>query len=206
MPRPFNDYERDRLREKLVEAGKRLLNRVGLRGLVVDDIAREAGISKGSFYAFFPSKEDFVLSVFEEWEERYRGALLDDLRDGPGTGHERLERFFSGIFELFEREPGLARLGFVDIMHIMERLPPERLAAHQANDARSIGEAAKGWAENGIVKEADLPAIEGILDSLFILAMHRDDFKPESYAPAMRLLAEALAMRLSPKGGDGETA
>lgn len=202
MPRAFTDFERDKVRGKLIEAGKRLINNVGLRGLVVDDLARQAGISKGSFYAFFPSKEDFILSIFEDWEARYRGALLEDLREGPGKPRERLERFFTGLFAIFDQEPGLARLGFVDILQIMERLPPERLALHQANDTRSIGEAAAAWSERGIVAEEDLPAIEGVLDSLFILAMHREDFKSGSYAPAMRLLAEALAMRLSTNGGD----
>jgi len=206
MPRAFTDRDRDRLYAKLIEAGKKQINRVGARNLLIDDVVREAGISKGSFYAFFPSKEDFVLSIFEAWEESYRGALLENLRLGSGNPRERLGRFFSGVFELFDREPGLAKLGFVDIVQIIDRLSPERLAKHQANDTQKIGAAAKEWVGKGLIAESDLPAIEGILDSLFILAMHREDFKPGSYAPAMALLSEALAMRLSSTGGHDEEA
>jgi AcrR family transcriptional regulator len=50
VPRPFKDSERTRV--------------------------RETGISKGNFYSFFPSREDFILSVLESRGSEYRGALL----------------------------------------------------------------------------------------------------------------------------------
>ncbi len=103
MPRAFNDLERERIRSKLIATGKRLLNKVGMRLLVVDDIAREAGISKGSFYSFFPSREEFVLTVFESWEAEYRSALIREVTEGEGTARERIERFFLGAFEIIER-------------------------------------------------------------------------------------------------------
>ncbi len=89
--------------------GSAFINKVGIRLLVVDDVAREAGISKGSFYSFFPSREEFILSVFESWETEYRGALIHEVSEGAGTARERIERFFLGTFEILEREPGLAQ-------------------------------------------------------------------------------------------------
>ena len=115
MPKAFSEAERDRIRSKLIAAGKRLINKVGIRLLVVDDIAREAGISKGSFYSFYPSREEFILSVFESWETEYRGLLIREVTEGEGTARERIERFFLGTFEILEREPGLARLGMKEI-------------------------------------------------------------------------------------------
>lgn len=82
MPRAFTDTGRARIRDRLVAAGKKAINRSGMRLLVVDDIARETGISKGSFHSFFPSREDFVLSVFESRESEYRGALLAEVTKG----------------------------------------------------------------------------------------------------------------------------
>ena len=124
MPRAFNEAERSRIKSKLIAAGKRSINSAGVRFLVVDDVAREAGISKGSFYSFFPSREDFILSVLESWEEEYRGALIREVDEGTGTGRERIERFLLGTFEILSREPGLARLGMRDIQPILECLPP----------------------------------------------------------------------------------
>ena len=197
MPRSFSERERELIKAKLIAAGKRLINRAGLRHLVVDDLAREAGISKGSFYSFFPSREEFILSVFESWESEYRGALIREVVDGEGTARERIERFFLGAFEIVEREPGLAHLGMKDIQTIIERLPPERIEAHQAADNRVLEETFGRWVADGLLTPDIVAAFRGLIPALFSIAMHREDFPPGSYQPAVRLIAEALALRIA---------
>jgi AcrR family transcriptional regulator len=203
MPKAFTSIERERIRERLIKAGKDFINRAGMRLLVVDDIAREAGISKGSFYSFFPSREDFILSVFEAWEIEYRGALLREISEGGGSTRERLERFFLGAFGIIERQPGLARIGFAEVERLIEGLPPERIAAHQANDQEVLGRAFAEWAKEGLIDREALDALPGIIGALFSIAMHKEDFRQGDYAATIRLISESLAMRLSsgPKGG-----
>ena len=201
MPRPFTDTEKEVLKNRLIESGKKLLNRMGMKGLTIEDAARDVGISKGSFYAFFPSKEDFVLSIFESWETQYRGNFLNRVTEEAADPRAALEHFFLSAVEILEKEPGLARLGFKEVSLLMDRLPPARIAAHKAADERVMVDAFTAWIKTGIIAERDIPALEGIFDSLFILAMHREDFKGETYKPAMDLIAEALALRLAAKGG-----
>jgi len=202
MPRAFHDEERKSIRSRLIAAGKRLINRAGAKGLTVDEAAREAGISKGSFYSFFPSREDFILTVFESWEEQYRGALLSEVLEGSGSPVERLQRFFLGAIALIEREPGLSRLGYREIERIKEALPPGRIAAHQAADARAMGEAIAAWIAGGIIDSAAVGALPGIAAALFAIAMHKEDFPEGSFEPTSRILAEALARRLAPASGE----
>ena len=197
MPKAFTEQERDKIRAKLVAAGKRVINQAGIRLLVVDDIAREAGISKGSFYSFYPSREDFILSVFESWETEYRGALIREVAQGGGTARERIERFFLGAFEILQREPGLARLGTKEIQTILERLPPERLEAHQATDNRVLEETFGKWVSEGLLDAGISSALRGLVPALFSIAMHREDFPPGSYQPTVKLIAEALALRIT---------
>jgi AcrR family transcriptional regulator len=201
MPKPFSAAERERIRERLLSAGKRSINKVGIRLLSVDELVKEAGISKGSFYSFYPSREDFILSVFESWENEYRGALLKEITEGEDAPRMRMERFFLGAFDILEREPGLARTGFKDIERLMEGLPPERLAAHQAADDKALSEAFARWSRDGLLAPGFDQAFRGLVPALFVLAMHKEDFPPGSYGPATRLIAEALAMRITePKG------
>jgi AcrR family transcriptional regulator len=197
MPKAFSEPEREKIKAKLLAAGKRIINQVGTRPLVVDDIAREAGISKGSFYSFYPSREDFILSVFESWEAEYRGALIREVTEGSGTPRERIERFFLGAFEILERQPGLAKLGMKDIQTIMERLPPERLEAHQAADRRVLDETFGKWVSEGLLDAGASDALRGLVPALFSIAMHREDFPPDSYHPTVKLISEALAMRIA---------
>jgi AcrR family transcriptional regulator len=49
-------------RETILDATDRLMQRYGFRKMTMDDIAREAGISKRTIYTYFPSKEEVGLS------------------------------------------------------------------------------------------------------------------------------------------------
>ena len=160
MPKAFSETEREAIRAKLIAVGKRIINQAGIRLLLVDDVAREAGISKGSFCSFHPSREDFILSVFESWESEYRGALIREVVDGGGT-------------------------------------PRERIAVHQAEDNRVLAETFGRWVAEGLLGKDVAEAFRGLVPALFAIAMHREDFPPGSYPPAVRLIAEALAMRIA---------
>jgi AcrR family transcriptional regulator len=197
MPRAFNETDRERINARLIAEGKRLINKAGIRKFAVDDVVQAAGISKGSFYAFYPSREEFILTVFESWESDYRGALIREITEGKGTARERIERFFLGAFEILEREPGLARMGIKEIQSVIERLPPERIEAHQANDNRVLGETFGRWVKQGLVPAKLIDAFRGLVPALFSIAMHQEDFPPGSYHPAVKLIAEALALRIA---------
>jgi AcrR family transcriptional regulator len=194
MPRAFTDQEREKIRERLIAAGKKLINRLGERFFSVDELVQEAGISKGSFYSFFPSREDFILTVFESWETEYRGILIKELSEGEGSKAERFERFFIGAFKILEREPGLAKIGFKEIESIIERLPPERIMAHKARDEEALERA---FDSQATLSPETLSVIRGLGPVLFSIAIHREDFPPGSYAPTVALIAKALARQLA---------
>ena len=57
--------ERKRADVKLMESAQILMLANGYHGTTVDDICKDAGVSKGSFYHFFSSKEELGLSALE---------------------------------------------------------------------------------------------------------------------------------------------
>ena len=66
---------REEVREAILDAADRLLARYGYRKMTVEDIAREAGIGKGTVYLHFPSKEEVVLSRVDRMVERLKERL-----------------------------------------------------------------------------------------------------------------------------------
>lgn len=57
-------------KEKLLQVGFDLIWDSSYGSVSVDDICKRAGINKGSFYHFFPSKADLVVEACEEhWKE-----------------------------------------------------------------------------------------------------------------------------------------
>ncbi len=65
-------------RAELLAAGQALFLAKGIAGTSLDDITQRAGVSKGLFYLYFPSKEDLVLALREQFSrelaERMRAA------------------------------------------------------------------------------------------------------------------------------------
>lgn len=55
--------------ERLVTAMASLVHQRGYLAVGVDDVCREAGVKKGSFYHFFASKRDLMLAALDrQWE------------------------------------------------------------------------------------------------------------------------------------------
>ena len=53
--------------QELLEAGLRLFLRKGLAGTRIEDLAREAGVSKGTLYLYYPSKDELFKAVVRHY-------------------------------------------------------------------------------------------------------------------------------------------
>jgi len=77
-PRKHAAQERSRATvDALIEATARVLVKEGFERASTNRIAAEAGVSIGSLYQYFPTKEALVAAVIE----RHKTAMLDMLRD-----------------------------------------------------------------------------------------------------------------------------
>jgi AcrR family transcriptional regulator len=79
--------DHDARRRELARAAAKVIERRGLDGVTVREIAREAGFSTGSLGHYFPSKDDVLIAVLDESmadtlarmarrEEAFRGVKL----------------------------------------------------------------------------------------------------------------------------------
>ena len=66
--------------------------RKGVRGTQLSDIARDAGVQRGSLYNAFGSKEALFLCAYERYAGEYASSLQKAL--SAGTLRERLTAFF----------------------------------------------------------------------------------------------------------------
>ncbi|MFL5911864.1 MAG: TetR/AcrR family transcriptional regulator [Gaiellaceae bacterium] len=72
---------RARSRGALLESTARGLSRYGYGNLVLEDVARDAGYTRGALYHQFRSKEDLVLAAIE-WVDETWWQEVGDLADG----------------------------------------------------------------------------------------------------------------------------
>jgi TetR/AcrR family transcriptional regulator, transcriptional repressor for nem operon len=104
MPRPSNPE----VRHRLLAAGLDLVHARGFAASGVKDITDAAGVPKGSFYAYFPSKEAFAAAILEHYWSDIEMRLLPIL-DEDGLAQERITRFFHALAD--EHEAGDFLLG-----------------------------------------------------------------------------------------------
>jgi TetR/AcrR family transcriptional repressor of nem operon len=104
MPRPPNPE----VRRRLLAAGLDLVHARGFAASGVKDITDAAGVPKGSFYAYFASKEAFAAAILEHYWADIEMRLLPIL-DADGSTRERITRFFHALAD--EHEAGDFLLG-----------------------------------------------------------------------------------------------
>src|SRR3954452_3470238 len=85
-PRPLTQRERSaRTRSALLESAARGLSRHGYGNLVLEDVARDAGYTRGALYHQFRDKEDLALAVLRWADETWQREVgeLAELEDDP---------------------------------------------------------------------------------------------------------------------------
>ncbi|MGO3148320.1 MAG: TetR/AcrR family transcriptional regulator [Agrococcus casei] len=76
MPKISDSY-RTRRQEVILAAAVRCFARNGIAGTTMADIHRESGISVGGIYRYFPGKQDILLEITRQDQERLNATLID---------------------------------------------------------------------------------------------------------------------------------
>ncbi len=109
-------------REKILEAGKRVIYKKGFYRARVSDITSCAGVAHGTFYLYFKTKEDFLLSLLKSVREEMLGLVEEGLNlIRAGKKREGAELVFVKSFELMVSEKELAKIFFFEAICSSDR-------------------------------------------------------------------------------------
>jgi AcrR family transcriptional regulator len=70
-PRSLKDRQREERERLILDAAEELLAEKGYHEMSIDEIAAHVGVSKGTVYLHFPSKEELVLAQLERGMRRF---------------------------------------------------------------------------------------------------------------------------------------
>jgi TetR/AcrR family transcriptional repressor of nem operon len=82
---------------EILDKGLELIRSRGYNKTGIDDILRESGIPKGSFYNFFKSKEDFGIQAMQQYTERQEKWVRDILSEKNKSPFQRLQKFYQSL-------------------------------------------------------------------------------------------------------------
>jgi AcrR family transcriptional regulator len=106
-------------RKQLLEVARRVFGRKGYHVVTMDDVAREAGVTKPILYDHFPSKRDLYRDLLKEDLADLKERLREALETSKGN-RQRIQGSFQAYFDFVDDEGA----GFRLLMQ--ESVGPER--------------------------------------------------------------------------------
>ena len=98
----LTSQQTDARRGSILEAARRVLVRRGYQDFVLDDLAREAGVAKGTLFLYFKTKDELLTATFAELVDRM-GGELDAVAASGLKGGTLLEKAVHAILAHFDR-------------------------------------------------------------------------------------------------------
>lgn len=93
-------------RRKLLDAAEVVFLRRGLRGSSVEEIAAEAGFTRGAFYSNFASKDELLIALFHVRAYDHYARVAEQTHTREGTARERLRWGAERIRDMQKAESG----------------------------------------------------------------------------------------------------
>ena len=158
-------------RERILEAAVRIFAEKGFYNAKVSEIAREASVADGTIYLYFKSKDDLLISIFEDRMEEVNANARAAVA-GDGTPIDRLMRVLRSHLELVQTHPLLAEVLTVELRQSTKFLKEYRQSKFGEFLKLLAQPIEEGQLDGSIRSEVEAPvaarALFGALDELVL--------------------------------------
>ncbi len=177
----------EKKREKILKAAASEFAANGFRAANINVIARKAGISIGSMYKYFVSKEDLFLTIMDYGYQVLAGVLAEvDLK--AGDIYDKIERLLRAAQHYSRAYPELNQI-YVDIaseglshLSVMLSRKMETISAHFYQSLLTLSK------QNGVVDEGiDASVTAFCLDNLIMMLQY--SYTTEYFRERMKIFA-----------------
>ena len=101
--KPLTPAQKRKRERSIVEAATRVMTGRGYDSMTMDEVAREAGLAKGTLFLYYKTKEDLLLAIFAGMVEALHSSLT--ALAGSGLPPERLlEELILALLGQFDRK------------------------------------------------------------------------------------------------------
>lgn len=163
-----NDRTGGDKRERILGAAERIFARHGFFAARVSEIAKEAGVADGTIYLYFKSKDDLLISLFENRMKQVNEELRVAIAGRPPA--EQLRAFIRRYLQLVSDEPAAAEVLTIELRQ-SSKFMKEYENPEFADFLRMLGGIiadgqARGELDQAIPSHIAARMIFGILDEL----------------------------------------
>ena len=179
-------------RAQLLDAAIRCFGAAGYHDTTMDAIAEAAGLSKGSLYRFFSSKDDLLLAIFDdavaELSQRWYSRQPDE------DPLRQIREFGQTVADQLSADRDLL---LVWVEFIRHKLVQDRLRKHHTSARKQLAACIRAGVRDG--KLNNVPATKTadvlltIIEGLLIMAIADPEFDPSRrFAGAWRVVEAGL--------------
>ena len=183
----FTETEREVIRNKLLTSGYELSTEIGLKKMTIAMIAKESGVSVGSFYNFYSSKEEFVVAMIRDTEAGFEEKMMPHFsKDGTIT----LKKFLVVMRDNFKPENNiLLRLKLDDWVWLKSHIK-DSAYLNKANDLKKYE--FMFTKIKGIRQDAEPGVVVNFIKSIYAMYQNRDTLFEESLQTNVDLIFDSI--------------
>lgn len=205
MPKIYSDAEKKRIIEKLKKEANILMQERGVKKTTVDELVKRAGIPKGTFYLFYPSKEMLLFDVSQDFHAQVDSYITDGvykiIKDKNLSMNEPdfsdcVEEFTDVILGALEitYNSCLKVLMIPESMNlILSKISDEVLENHRKDDSGVGNGLFQGLAtKNGLSVEA----VVGAFMMIIFGGMYKREIGETNWKESMRIVIRGIVLQL----------
>jgi AcrR family transcriptional regulator len=164
------EREKERRRQQIIVAAKRVFSQKGFNKATMEDIAKEAELSPGTLYLYFKNKEELYASLSLRILQ-YLHIRVEHVNKEEMPPEEKIDALMEAMYDVYDFDP----LIIINMFHLqssetLKNLSPQLLAEIKDLSSKSIGAIAtifEGGIESGLFVEKHPTALADIFWSLF---------------------------------------
>ena len=205
MPKIYSEEEKKLIIEKLKHEANILMQEKGVKKTTVDELVKRAGIPKGTFYLFYPSKEMLLFDVSQDFHEQVDKYIEEGIFKILQTKNKSLQNpdLSDCVEELTDVILGAMEITYNSCLSvllnpesmnlILSKLPPEVLDKHRESDGDICDGFFKAIADE---KGINVEALVGSFMMIIFGGMYKNAIGSENWKESMRIVLRGIVMQL----------
>lgn len=194
--RSFTDEEREIIRRKIIDQGKDCFARYGVKKTSIEDLTKDLGIAKSSFYSFFNSKEDLFLQIYKEEREALKDSLLENSFLKYRTEPDKAVRaYLYYVLNIVNKHP-IWRKVFIEEERLgltISRSSEEKIKNIRRENVEMILPFFEEWADAGLLIDKNTRILAETTYAVLYLMRFRNEIEKEDFPEIMKFFIDLLA-------------
>ncbi|MEJ2039879.1 MAG: TetR/AcrR family transcriptional regulator [Desulfosarcinaceae bacterium] len=165
------EREKERRRQQIIVAAKRVFSEKGFNKATMEDIAKEAELSPGTLYLYFKNKEELYASLSLRILQFLHIRVAHVNKESSFSPVQKLDALMEAMYDVYDFDP----LIIINMFHLqssetLKNLSDDLLVEIKDLSRKSIGAIAtifKDGIDNGAFKDRHPTALADIFWSLF---------------------------------------